>query len=247
MLTLWNWYLTAEEPGGMVAHGVVSGHLRLPTGLSIHTSLLEKAEIKKETLVLTTASGHRYFLRPEGISDSRWEETAACLELLGIKTGYGERCLQIREEAEEAELEKLAEGELLLEAVGRNTLRAWFKAGRDKLVKLEPYIHVGMFQDSVLITDWEGGTVDFRYFPKEDWIEPYHISDGLERIKLRNVGGTDVIFGRSGREVRCRAGETTAVPAADHDREGLFSPDAVNGKGLYQSLIPEEKDEEPKA
>lgn len=244
MPTLWNWYLEEDE-GGILAHGIVSGHTKLPDGLHIHTSRLEKVWVEGERLVLNTVSGSEYVLEPEGISPRFGGETAVGLAHFGVGAEFTERCLRLRaerDEGEEAELLRtLAPGELLIEIVGINALRAWFRADGDNVVGLKPDVHLGMFQDSILLWDREGGSVDFRYFPKGDRMEPYHVSDGLKIIKIRNLGGTDVRFGHSDSEVICPAGETTAIPAADHDREGLFSPDVVNGKGLYRSLSKEEE------
>lgn len=247
MPTLWNWYLEEDE-GGILAHGFVTGHPKLPDGLHIHTSLLKKARVEGDRLVLNTFSGSEYVLEPEEISPRFVGETAASLAHFGVDAEFAERCLRLREETEAAERERLRreleEGELLLEVIGTNALRAWFRAAGDKVVRLEPDIHLGMVQDSILLWDREGRTVDFRYFPKGDRLEPYHISDGLKLLQIRNLGGRDVRFGHSDNEVVCRLGETTAIPAADHDREGLLSPDVVNGKGLLRRPIPDSEDKD---
>ena len=195
------------------------------------------------TLVLITASGSEYQLRPEEIHPDCGKVTADSLAPFGIVAGFVEDCLQARREEDARLMEEegrlLEPGELLLTTCWNRAIRALFRAAGGALVSVRPTVHGGMFQDSVLLTDREGGRVDFRYFPtgSGDRIEPYHISDGLRVIKIHNLGGPTVRFGKAGREVRCPPGEITAIPAAEHEREGLVSPDAVNGKGLYKAIL----------
>lgn len=246
MPSLYNWYLECRQ--GMVkAKGRVFGHpgFSLPDGVFAATTPVREAAVIDGTLVLITASGREYLLRPEEIDLDRGEAAAAGLALFGIEADFVESCLQARREEDARLLEeegRLVEpGELLLTTCWNRTIRALFRAADGTLVSVRPTVHTGMFQDSVLITDREGGRVDFRYFPMGDGfrIKPYHISDGLRVIKIHNLGSPLVLFGETGREVRCPPGEVTAIPAAEHDREGLVSPDVVTGKGLHNQTISE--------
>ena len=88
-----------------------------------------------------------------------------------------------------------------------------------------PYVHTGMFQDSVLYTI--GGVLDFRYFPKHDSIETYHWSDNIERAYIRNDMEYTFIF--NGEYIA--PGEIKEFNK-ERSREGLFSPDAFNGKSI---------------
>ena len=233
---LWRW-------GDQVcAGGLVTGHLNpsIQEGQEIHTSPIVKAEVAEGALRLFTASGSGYGLMPEAICSHREqaEETAQSLAAFGIGADFVEDCLRAREAAaardarEESEL--LGPGELLVVTVGLNVLRGLFRAGDGTLTSVSPTVHLGMFQDSVLLTDWNGGAVDFRYFPRMDGrIEPYHISDGVETVKVKNLGRVSIPFGYREKTILCPPGEVTAIPAADYPYEGLFSPDVVNGKGLY--------------
>ena len=253
---LYDWYLDFYKDA-VLAHGIVYGHpgSRLPDGTFIHTSAVQEMAAEEGGLVLRTRSGSRYFLRPEEIDPICGEdaashpamirdigkETASVLALFGISGGFVEDCVQARRGADarrREEEELLTEpGELLLTTIGTGAIRSLFRTADGTPVSVKPFVHVGMLQDSVLITDWEGRAVDFRYFPMERGMEPYHISDGLKTIKVRNLGERAVYFGKTGREVVCPPGEITAIPAAEHDCEGLFSPDAVNGKGLYKTIL----------
>lgn len=57
----------------------------------------------------------------------------------------------------------------------------------------EPYLHSGMFQDSVLYcTD----DIDFRYFPKGDNLETYSISENIKTIVIKNMKEYKIHFNR---------------------------------------------------
>lgn len=224
------------------AEGLVTAHIssRFYDGREVRTSAIVKVEVAEGALRLTTQSGSVYGLMPEAIDPDpeRGAETAQCLAPFGVAPDFIEDCLRAREEADrragEEEPRLIAPGELLLVTVGVTALRGLFHAQDGKVTTVRPWPHVGMFTDSILLTDWDGGTVDFRYFPLGRRIEPYHISDGIETIKVKNLGRISVLFGRGDNEVRCEAGEVTAIPMADHPYEGLISPDVVNGKSLLK-------------
>ena len=259
---LYDWYL-GEHRDVAAAWGIVYGHPKpkLPDGMFIHTSWILEMAAAEGGLVLSTYSGSRYFLRPEEIDPICGEdaasnpamnrdigkETAYVLEQFGIGGSFMEDCLRARRETDarrRREEERLVEpGELLLTIMGTSVIRSLFLTADGTPVSVKPFVHMGMFQDSVLLTDWESRTVDFRYFPKGDCMEPYHISDGLRTVKVRNLGEQAIYFGKAGREVVCPPGKLTAIPAAEHDAEGLFSPDAVNGKGLYKTLFSKDEGE----
>lgn len=240
MPRLYNWYLESCR-----AHGRVFEHpsYKAPDGIFLDTTPVQDAAVIDGTLVLITASGSDYQLRPEEIHPDCGKVTADSLAPFGIGAGFVEDCLRARREEDarlvEEEGRLLEPGELLLTICWNSTIRALFRAAGGALVSIRPTVHGGMFQDSVLLTDWEGGRVDFRYFRtgSGDKIEPYHFSDGLRVIKIHNLGSPTVFFGRAGREVRCPPGKITAIPAAEHKCEGLISPDAVNGKGLYKKIL----------
>ncbi len=246
MPTLYHWKLSTCGDT-VLAHGLVTGHPRLPSGFYCHTSPIQTAQAGEDALTLVTASGNQYVLGSGVIDPSCLTETAEALERLGLASGTAERWAETRREENARRRAQLAEelspGELLLDVAGTDALAAVFRTAQGELAEVEPGVHVGMFQDSVLVTDWEGGTVDFRYFPMGDRLEPYHISDGLTAIRLNNLGGTDVTFGAASRAVVCPTGEVTFLLMAEHKAEGLFSPDAVNGKGLFSKLLTEEEGE----
>lgn len=99
---------------------------------------------------------------------------------------------------------------------------------------VEPRVHSGMFQDSVLYmkyaTEEDPCALDFRYFPKGfgDVMETYSWSDNIRLAVIQNQKGHSLSF--NGEEIA--PGETKVFTPATH-RQGLFSPDCYNGKTLF--------------
>ena len=110
---------------------------------------------------------------------------------------------------------------------------------------VEPRVHSGMFQDSVLYmkytTEEDPCALDFRYFPKGfgDVMETYSWSDNIRQAVIQNQKGHSLSF--NGEEIA--PGETKVFTPATH-RQGLFSPDCYNGKSLFTVG---EEDEERKS
>lgn len=243
MLTLYHWSLTAVRDF-IRAGGYVTGHPKLDNGIFIHTSPVKEVWLVDGVLRLTTCSGNQYTLLPETIAPEARDKTVKSLRLFQIDTSLAARGIQARLAADARRLaeaeQTLTPGQLLLEVVGTSVIRALFWT-EEGLLPVEPLLHAGTFsEDSILVADWKGGKVDFRYFPRKDLMKPYHISDGLVEIVINNLGATDVAFGQEGAAQRCPAGELTVLRAADHSDEWLFSPDAVNGKCLSRISLKEE-------
>lgn len=99
---------------------------------------------------------------------------------------------------------------------------------------VDPRVHSGMFQDSVLYmkyaTEEDPCALDFRYFPKGfgDVMETYSWSDNIRQAVIQNQKGHSLSF--NGEEIA--PGETKVFTPATH-RQGLFSPDCYNGKSLF--------------
>jgi hypothetical protein len=99
---------------------------------------------------------------------------------------------------------------------------------------VQPDIHVGMFQDSILYMkygyDDEEDSLDFRYFPKgmNEVMETYSWSDNIKYAVIKNETGDTLIFNR----IKIPEGETMVFTPESH-REGLISPDCYNGKSIF--------------
>lgn len=245
MIKLTQWYLTEHllkdtKEKCYVAHGVVSGHPKLADGDFINTSIIEEIRLDSSNncLIMLTHSKNEYMLLLADIDFDGFEKTRDYLEEFNVPTLSLRKCLKLHHEAEEDILSKvenvLQNNELYLQFYGVFAQKAFFKndAGEIREIRVTP--HIGMFQDSYLITDFERGEVDFRYFDSLNGIEPYHWSDGLKALRIDNAGQENITF-LSGDNLVCKSGEITLIESSQFGGEGLFSPDVVNGKSLFFS------------
>lgn len=108
---------------------------------------------------------------------------------------------------------------------------------------IEPRLHVGMFQDSVLYMKYrdkeDDFALDFRYFPKGfgDVMKTYSWSDNIVRAVIKNDCSYGIEFNGESIDV----GETKIFTSKTHS-QGLISPDCYNGKSVFN--ISKESDEE---
>ena len=98
---------------------------------------------------------------------------------------------------------------------------------------VNPGVHIGMFQDSVLYmkyaTEEDPCALDFRYFPRGfgNVMETYSWSDNIKQAVIKNQKGHSLIFNHE----EIAPGETKVFTPDTH-KQGLFSPDCYNGKSL---------------
>ena len=99
---------------------------------------------------------------------------------------------------------------------------------------VNPGVHIGMFQDSVLYMKYATAedpcALDFRYFPRGfgDVMETYSWSDNIKQAVIKNEKGHSLIFNHE----EIAPGETKVFTPDTH-KQGLFSPDCYNGKSLF--------------
>lgn len=240
MIKLTDWFLSRHEYDGecfYMAHGNVSGHPKLQDGIFINTSKIEKIteDLDNNRLIMLTHSNNTYELTLATINFNNIEYTKQFLEVFDISASVLEPCKRLHDESEIkllSEVDSILENnELFLKTFGVYTQRAFYKDDIGKVREIPVRPHIGMFQDSYLITDWEDGKVDFRYFDKPNGIEPYHWSDGLKAVKIKNEGSSDILF-LADTNIACLRDKITVIESTSYNGEGLFSPDVVNGKSL---------------
>ncbi|MDO5154379.1 MAG: hypothetical protein Q4D51_00295 [Eubacteriales bacterium] len=102
----------------------------------------------------------------------------------------------------------------------------------DYIGVIEPRLHSGMFQDSVLYikhrtSETNEDALDFRYFPQGlgNIIETYSWSDNIKQAVIKNRTGEKILF--NGEEI---APEEVRAFTPERHTQGLFSPDCYNGK-----------------
>lgn len=224
MPTLFSWSLKAHG-SQFLAHGIVSGHAKLPEGDRIHTSAIRCITEVEDHILVETASGSTYFLLLEELDKSTGVSELPPLSELGLPLDFWERCIRARNQAAKEEEEALramnVPGTLCLRIVDTTLLSALWSGPGDQICRVPVRIHLGMFQDSVLVTElFEDGSgshrVDFRYFPEQNRMEPYRISDEIETVLIINEGLSDVAFGREGQEIMCQAGKNTRIAVIHH-------------------------------
>lgn len=99
---------------------------------------------------------------------------------------------------------------------------------------IDPSLHSGMLQDSVLYMKYrdkeDDFALDFRYFPRgfEDVIETYSWSDNIVHAVIKNDCNYDIVFNHEAVGI----GETKIFTAESHS-QGLVSPDCYNGKSVF--------------
>ena len=106
----------------------------------------------------------------------------------------------------------------------------------DCLGTINPSLHVGMFQDSVLYMKYDSGeegdcALDFRYFPRgffDGEMETYSWSDNIKTAVIKNLKEGTIIFNHE----EIAPGEIKVFTPDSH-RQGLISPDCYNGKSAF--------------
>lgn len=194
---LYDWYLTETEYG-CIASGTVTGHRRLTDGRHIHTSPIRRIDVDEHagTAVIHTMNTDYHC----ALCDMCFEKTQPSELLPGL-----ERYRQ--EYGNAASPYETAGGSLLL-VLGNN--REYYFGGavlnlKGKIERwTEPDVHVGSFQDSVLI---ENERVDLRYFPyKQSYIECYTFPTELP-VFAENCGNADFFIRAIGQTFRLAPGE----------------------------------------
>lgn len=176
MFRLKNWSLHRQGVD-IFAAGFVFGNPKFAQGESITTSRFEKCEAQGETFVATTYSGSHYEMKFEDCRQSKENDFKEVAKVLGLPEQAVETCLTRQKESKAKLTERvdslLKSQELFVQIADYNVLIAFYKDENNVMEEAAIDCYVGMFQDSVLIQNWE--KVDFRFFPREfHRIEPYH-------------------------------------------------------------------------
>lgn len=130
----------------------------------------------------------------------------ACKNIIDIAKKY-KNCIYL-------EVKNIENGSLLAYHIGK-------KSGY-----IEPSVHSGMFQDSILYI--EPSVVDFRYFPKLNEIETYSWSDNIEVAIFKNCMSYTIRVNKHDIEPNA----TISLTIDSHKQE-LISPDFVSGKSAF--------------
>lgn len=245
MYRLKEWFLEETERG-FRGRGACYDNPKFFNGKFIHTSPILRIEVENEEnrLKIFTRSGNCYVLEYAYIRHYTLETTQKALEEMNIVVDL-QRCIALKEERINATKKKVAKllnpNELyVIMPSGMSIEETYFKGKDGDITKIDASVHIGTFMDSIMVADYTG-LCDWRIFPSVYRVKPYHWSDNLKAVHIENVG-EDFVFVGSKREILCKSGEVTVIKSEEYVGEGLFSPDAVNGKCAFSEIF--SKDEE---
>lgn len=248
MYRLKNWNLEESELD-YIGRGTCYENPRFFSGEFITTSRILRVEVENEEnrMKIFTFSGSCYVLEYADICPFMAESTQNVLRIMNVEVDL-QRCIALREERINATKKKMSEllnpNELYVIMPGSMSIEeAYFKGKDEAITQIDIRVHIGTFVDSILVGDWITGLCDWRIFPSIGAVKPYHWSDSIEAVYIENVGETFVFMG-SKREIPCNSGEVTVIKSEEYTGEGLFSPDAVNGKCLFSAGASDDKSEE---
>lgn len=239
MFRLTNWHLDIWGDV-LMGFGNCFGNPKFSQGYWIHTSRVMEISADEEGrgLHIFTQSGSCYALDFADINETCIECTDRVLQGLGILFDAG-KCLMLRQrrltEMRERVSKILNPGQLYVQmAGGGNVCEAFFQSKEGQTERIPVVRHTSIMEngDSILVTDWHEGSCDWRIFPGEETVRPYHWSEGLTAVWIENVGADFVFAGLYG-DIPCKSGEITVIKSSAFTGEGLLSPDAVNGKCLF--------------
>lgn len=216
MYRLFNWYFK-DYPGiGMIAAGNVIDNPNFYNGQIINTSKIEKISIddKNKEFIFITHSGSFYIAKYDDVN----VEAIKYIEEGFRNFNITKENLEVFENTYKGAKDKLKEyvsdilnaNELYIEMAGVSALRAFFMTNEREFKEIPITIHVGMFQDSVLITDFKNNNVDFRFFFNAYEIRPYSWDEEIKVIKIYNFGD-DINFSHEDKEVQVKRNELTVI------------------------------------
>lgn len=173
MVQLFNWYLEKKGGGIYLAHGIVKGHPHFPDLLPIHTSVIITVKVDTDDVLIQTSNmlylcsmkecryskcGDLRSKNHKNAPDGLWQWVSRLEEYI---QKYGD-----------PQWEDMPEWDILLR-LGTN--REYYFGSMKMCLSgntyrsVDPYVHVGMFQGSVLcMSNVESDNCDLRYFPYKD-------------------------------------------------------------------------------
>ena len=230
---LHNWYiedhLSQKNGRYALAHGIVTGHSRLPDSIFCHTSKIRETYVNGEGELVVLTMNTEYHCP---LNSCDWRKQDQCTDMI---PDY----IKIKEEYEDKTLRPTIEpGKVLL--VLSNFEHYYFHSlycipeGADKPCEYSGDAHIGMFQDSYLI-EADHGWIDLRYFPHYQNIEFYSEHTQGMQLFLENVGDVTLYVKTSAGMIKLNPGDRKEVKKANAEVE---TPNLPNGD-LYPAGIME--------
>ena len=215
MYRLINWFFIGNDRGNIIAVGNVIDNPKFYSGKTIHTSIIESVSIddKKRQFIIKTYSGSLYIAKYKDVCIECIEDIEECLRNFKITKenlkGFENTYKGEKDRLKDYVSSILNPNELYIEMAGVSALRAFFMTNEKELKEIQIAKHLGMFQDSVLITDFENN-VDFRFFFNPNEIRTYSWNEELKAIKIYNFGH-DINFRHEDKVVQVKSNELTVI------------------------------------
>ena len=215
MYRLLNWFFIGNDRGNIIAVGNVIDNPKFYSGKTIHTSIIESVSIddKKRQFIIKTYSGSLYIAKYKDVCIECIEDIEECLRNFKITKEKLEVFRNTYKLAKDKLMDYVSSilnpNELYIEMAGVSALRAFFMTNERELKEIPITIHVGMFRDSVLITDFENN-VDFRFFFNPNEIRTYSWNEELKAIKIYNFG-YNINFRHEDKVVQVKSNELTVI------------------------------------
>lgn len=189
MARLYDWYIEKKNKlnpdSELWAKGVVSGHVRMPDGLFIHTSAIESVTLENETAIIQTRNT-RFECKMENADYDKFTESQMIAGFDDFKKKYDTSKVKYVPEAE------LKENEVLF-VLGNNreyyfdSFHVKYNGKKESFYTVHP--HVGMFQDSVLCQCFiEKRCIDYRYFPYKGCHVEFYSWENHLKTYIENCG-----------------------------------------------------------
>lgn len=215
MYRLINWFFIGNDRGNIIAVGNVIDNPKFYSGKTIHTSIIESVSIddKKRQFIIKTYSGSLYIAKYKDVCIECIEDIEECLRNFKITKenlkGFENTYKGEKDRLKDYVSSILNPNELYIEMAGTRALKAFFMTNERELKEIPITIHVGMFRDSVLITDFENN-VDFRFFFNPNEIRTYSWNEELKAIKIYNFG-YNINFRHEDKVVQVKSNELTVI------------------------------------
>ena len=216
MYRLLNWYFKNYPGIGMIAKGNVIDNPKFYNGEIIKTSKIEEIDLddKNKEFTFITYSGSLYTAKYDDVNVEFIEYVEEGLKNFNIDKEKLEVFRNTYKLAKDKLMDYVSSilnpNELYIEMAGVMAQKAFFMTNEKELKEIQIGIHLGMFQDSVLITDFKNNNVDFRFFFNAYEIRTYSWNEELKTIKIYNFG-PDIIFSHEDKEVQVKRNELTVI------------------------------------
>ena len=225
---LHNWFVSGND-AKMIAHGVVTGHKKLPDTMFIHTSPIKGIEIDSECGEATIITMNTIYRCP--LNSLKFSEQDNHPELIHDYEAVREKFSVPFEEPE------IEQGKVLLVLSDHDEYYFHSLCVKDKdgkPVKYSAHPHIGTFQDSYLISA-DGGKVDLAYFPHFRNIEFYSCHTDNRPLYAENIGESVIYIGCQGHDYKLDPGERKELVEDNAEKD---VPDLPDGD-LYPAGIRE--------